>query len=42
MFKVPLGVLYRGLVPWIVINLIALAIITYWPDLTLLLVRLLD
>jgi C4-dicarboxylate transporter DctM subunit len=41
MFKVPLGVLYRGLVPWIIINVIALAIITFWPDLTLVLVRLL-
>jgi C4-dicarboxylate transporter DctM subunit len=41
MFKVPLPVLYRGLVPVIGVNLLALAIISYWPDLTLALVRLL-
>lgn len=39
MFKVPLGTLYRGLVPFIIVNLIALAIIAYWPWLTLVLVR---
>jgi C4-dicarboxylate transporter DctM subunit len=41
MFKVPLPVLYRGLAPVIAVNLVALAIISYWPDLTLALVRLL-
>lgn len=41
MFRVPLVVLYRGLGPFIVINLAALAVITYWPDLTLVLVRML-
>jgi C4-dicarboxylate transporter DctM subunit len=41
MFRVPLPVLYRGLVPVIGVNLLALAIISYWPDLTLALVRLL-
>jgi C4-dicarboxylate transporter DctM subunit len=41
MFKVPLPVLYRGLAPVIAVNLVALAIISYWPDLTLVLVRLL-
>jgi C4-dicarboxylate transporter DctM subunit len=41
MFKVPLPVLYRGLAPVIGVNLVALAIISYWPDLTLVLVRLL-
>ena len=41
MFKVPLPTLYRGLVPVIGVNLVALAIISYWPALTLALVRLL-
>lgn len=41
MFKVPLPVLYRGLAPVIAVNLVALAIISYWPGLTLALVRLL-
>jgi C4-dicarboxylate transporter DctM subunit len=39
MFKVPLKVLYRGLAPLIAVNLIALAIISYWPWLTLALIR---
>jgi C4-dicarboxylate transporter, DctM subunit len=39
MFKVPLGTLYRGLIPFIIINLIGLIIISYWPDLTMVLVR---
>lgn len=39
LFKVPLGTLYRGLVPFIIVNLIGLAIISYWPDLTMVLVR---
>ena len=39
LFKVPLPVLYRGLVPVIGVNLLALAIISYWPELTLVLVR---
>jgi hypothetical protein len=38
---VPLPVLYRGLVAPIAVNLLALVIITYWPWLTLVLVRLL-
>jgi len=38
-FKVPLKVLYRGLAPLIAVNLVALAIISYWPWLTLALVR---
>ena len=41
MFKVPLATLYRGLLPLIGINVLALAIITAWPGLTLALVRLL-
>jgi C4-dicarboxylate transporter DctM subunit len=41
MFKVPLPTLYRGLVPVIGVNLMALFIISVWPDLTLWLVRLL-
>ncbi|MGE0038711.1 MAG: TRAP transporter large permease [Xanthobacteraceae bacterium] len=40
MFKVPLPTLYRGLIPVIGVNLLALAIITAWPGLTLWLVRL--
>jgi C4-dicarboxylate transporter, DctM subunit len=39
MFKVPLGTLYRGLVPFIIINIVGLIIISYWPDLTMVLVR---
>ena len=39
MFKVPLTVLYRGLAPLIAVNLVALAIISYWPWLTLALVH---
>jgi C4-dicarboxylate transporter DctM subunit len=42
LFKVPLPVLYRGLVAPIAVNLLALVIISYWPDLTLVLVRLLS
>ncbi|MEJ2374662.1 MAG: TRAP transporter large permease [Pseudolabrys sp.] len=38
-FKVPLPVLYRGLAPLILVNLLALAIISYWPWLTLALVH---
>jgi C4-dicarboxylate transporter, DctM subunit len=41
MFKVPLPALYRGLVPIIAVNLVALAIISAWPDLSLALVRVL-
>jgi C4-dicarboxylate transporter DctM subunit len=39
MFKVPLPVLYRGLAPLIAVNLVALAIISNWPWLTLVMVR---
>lgn len=39
MFKVPLPVLYRGLAPLILVNLVALAIISNWPWLTLALVH---
>jgi C4-dicarboxylate transporter, DctM subunit len=39
MFKVPLPTLYRGLAPLILVNLVALAIISYWPWLTLVLVH---
>jgi C4-dicarboxylate transporter DctM subunit len=42
MFKVPLAELYRGLMPLIGVNLIGLAIISAWPDLSLALVRLLS
>jgi len=41
LFQVPLSTLYRGLMPLIGVNILALAIITYWADLTLVLVRLL-
>jgi C4-dicarboxylate transporter DctM subunit len=41
MFKVPLAELYRGLMPLIGVNLLGLAIISAWPDLSLVLVRLL-
>ena len=40
MFKVPLPILYRGLVPVIGVNLVALLIISMWPGLTLWLVKL--
>lgn len=41
LFKVPLSKLYPGLVPFIIVNLIGLAMITYWSDLSLFLVPLL-
>lgn len=41
LFRVPLSSLYPGLVPFIIVNLIALGVISYWPDLSLVLVRLL-
>jgi C4-dicarboxylate transporter DctM subunit len=41
LFKVPLSKLYPGLVPFIIVNLIGLAVITYWSDLSLFLVPLL-
>jgi len=41
LFKVPLSSLYPGLLPFIGINLLALGVISYWPDLSLVLVRIL-
>ena len=41
LFRVPLSRLYPGLVPFILVNLIGLAVITYWEDLSLVLVPLL-
>jgi C4-dicarboxylate transporter DctM subunit len=41
MFKTPLSEMYRGLAPLIALNLLGLAIITIWPGLSLVLVRLL-
>lgn len=41
LFKVPLSKLYPGLMPFIGVNLIGMAIITYWEDLSLVLVPLL-
>jgi C4-dicarboxylate transporter DctM subunit len=35
LFGIPLGKLYRGILPFIVIYLIALALITYIPEITL-------
>jgi len=40
LFKVPLKSIYPGLVPFIIINIIALMIITYVPELSLYLVQL--
>ncbi len=40
LFKVPLSSLYPGLVPFIIVNLLALGVVTWWPDLSLVLVRL--
>lgn len=39
LFKAPLKSIYPGLVPFIVINLIALAVVTYVPELSLYLTR---
>ena len=39
LFKAPLSAIYPGLVPFIVINIIALGFITYIPELSLLLTR---
>ena len=41
LFRVPLGSLYPGLIPFILINLFALGVISYWPGLSLALVRIL-
>ena len=35
LFGIPLAMLYRGILPFIVIYLIALALITYIPEITL-------
>lgn len=40
MFDTPLKTIYRGLVPFLFVNLVTLAIVAYWPDLSLFLVRL--
>ena len=39
LFKAPLKSIYPGLVPFIIINLIALMIISYVPELSLYLVQ---
>lgn len=39
LFKPPLGVIYRGLVPFIAINLFTLGLVTYIPELSLYLMR---
>jgi len=41
-FKMPLHIIYRGLLPFIFVNLVALFIVTYFPELSLVLVRVLD
>ena len=41
LFRVPLSKLYPGLVPFIIVNLIGLLVITYWEGLSLFLVPLL-
>ena len=38
-FRTPLSVLYPGLLPFIAINIVSLAIITFVPDLSMLLAR---
>ena len=41
-FKMPLRTIYSGLLPFIVVNLVALVLVTYFPDLSLILVRMLE
>jgi C4-dicarboxylate transporter, DctM subunit len=41
LFDVPLGMLYRGVLPFLAVNLVALAIITYVPAISLFLPRIL-
>lgn len=41
MFDMPLKDIYRGLVPFFLVNIVALLIVTYWPGLSLFLVHLL-
>jgi C4-dicarboxylate transporter DctM subunit len=38
-FRTPLSVLYPGLAPFIAVNILALVVITYIPQLSLLLTR---
>jgi C4-dicarboxylate transporter DctM subunit len=35
LFKAPVDIIYRGLVPFIAINLVTLALVTYIPELSL-------
>ena len=39
LFRAPLSSIYPGLVPFIIINLIALALVTYIPELSLFLLQ---
>jgi C4-dicarboxylate transporter DctM subunit len=39
LFRTPLSVIYPGLLPFIIINIIALVFVTYIPELSLLLTR---
>ena len=36
---VPLETIYRGVIPFVVVQILALLIITYWPELSLILTR---
>jgi C4-dicarboxylate transporter DctM subunit len=36
---VPLETIYRGVLPFVVVQIVALLIITYWPELSLVLTR---
>ena len=37
-FNVPMGVIYRGVLPFVVVNFIALLVITYVPAISMVLV----
>mgnify|MGYP000867135639 CR=1 FL=1 len=41
MFGIPLKDIYRGIVPFFFVNIFVLMLVTYWPDLSMVLVRLL-
>lgn len=41
-FKIPLRKVYAGLLPFIAVNILALAIVTYFSDLSLFLIRIFD
>lgn len=41
MFRPPVRLIYAGVLPFIAVDIVALAIITYWPEISLLLTRVL-